>query len=86
MEGFKKLSRWNIVVKGAGKGSSVVVWDSDDYLQEASRQLWDTNIYKDVKFNENILTGLVERSIKIFDRLHSHFQEGYQSRKVIFSP
>ena len=86
MEGFKKLSRWNIVVKGAGKGSSVVVWDSDDYLQEASRQLWDTNIYKDVKFNENILTGLVERSIKIFDRLYSHFQEGYQSRKVIFSP
>ena len=86
MEGFKKLSRWNIMVKGAGKGSSVVVWDSDDYLQEASRQLWDTNIYKDVKFNENILTGLVERSNKIFDRLCSHFQEGYQSRKVTFSP
>ena len=50
----------SIVIKVANKGSSVVVWDKDDYLQEASRQLQDTNIYKDVKFNENILTGLVE--------------------------
>ena len=46
-------------------------WDRDDYLQKASRQLRDTNIYKDVKLNENILTSLVERSNKIFNRLCS---------------
>ena len=61
----------SIVIKGADKGSSVIVWHRDDYLQEASRQLRDTNIYEDVKFNENILTGLVERSNKIFNRLCS---------------
>ena len=62
----------SIVVKGADKGSSVVVWDRDDYLQEASRQLWDTIIYEYVKFNENILSSLVERSNKIFNRWCSH--------------
>ena len=46
-------------------------WDRDDYLQKASRQLRDTNIYTDVKLNENILTSLVERSNKIFNRLCS---------------
>ena len=59
---LRNLADGIIVIKGADKGSSVVVWDRDDYLQEASRQLWDTNIYEDVKFNENILTGSVERS------------------------
>ena len=61
----------SIVIKGIDKGSSVVVWNRNDYLQEASSQLRDTNIYEDVKFNENVLTGLVERSNKIFSRLFS---------------
>ena len=34
-----------IVMKGANKGSSVVVWDISDYLNEASRQLQDQNIH-----------------------------------------
>ena len=34
-----------IVIKGADKGSSVVVWDRSDYLHEVSRQLHDQNIY-----------------------------------------
>ena len=58
-----------IVIKGADKGSSVVVWDRSDYLHEASRQLQDQNIYENVKFNENILTDLVAKSNKIFKRL-----------------
>ena len=57
--------------KGADKRSSVVTWDREDYLQEASKQLRDSNIYEDVDFNENILTVLVERSNKIFSRLCS---------------
>ena len=60
---------WSIVIKGAGKGSSVVIWDRKDYLQEASKKLRDTNIFEDVNFKENILTGLLERSNKIFSHL-----------------
>ena len=55
-----------IVIKAADKQSSVVVWDRSDYFQEASRQLQDKTIYKDVRFSENILIDLVERSNKIF--------------------
>ena len=62
----------SIVINRADKGSSMVVWNRDDYLQEASKELLDTNIYEDVKFNENILTGLLERSKKIFNRLCCH--------------
>ena len=61
----------SIVIKGAGEGSSVVIWDRKDYLQEASKRLRDTNVYKDVNFKENILTGLVERSNKVFSHLCS---------------
>ena len=61
----------SILIKGADIGSSVAVWDRDDYLQEGSRQLRDTNIYEVVKFNEDVLTGLVERSNKILNRLCS---------------
>ena len=55
-----------IVIKGADKGSPVVVWDRSDYLQGVSTQLQDQNICEDVKFNKNILTDLVAKSNKIF--------------------
>ena len=35
----------NIVIKGADKGSAVIVWDREDYLKEAEKQLGDTSIY-----------------------------------------
>ena len=34
----------DIVIKEADKGSAVVVWGIDDYLNEAQRQLGDRNI------------------------------------------
>ena len=34
-----------IVIKGADKGSAVVVWDKEDYLLEAESQLSDTEVY-----------------------------------------
>ena len=55
-----------IVIKGADKDSSGVVWDRSDYLHEVSRQLQDQNICEDVKFNKNILSDLVAKSNKIF--------------------
>ena len=53
-------------IKKAGKGSCVVVWGRDDYLSEAEKQLCDKAIYKDVSFNEKILSDLVASSNKIF--------------------
>ena len=50
----------------------MVVWDRADYILEAEKHLHDKQVYKEVKFNENILTGLVEKSNRIFNRLCSH--------------
>ena len=57
------------VIKDADKGSIRGSMGRGDYLLEASRQLRDTNIYEDATFDKNILTDLVERSNKIFNRL-----------------
>ena len=37
-----------IVIKGADKGSGVVVWDREDYLKEAHKQLSDEEVYEEV--------------------------------------
>ena len=39
----------NIIIKGADKGSAVVVWDKEDYLTEAECQLGDSKVYEKVK-------------------------------------
>ena len=36
----------SVIIKPADKGSAVVVWDKQDYLKEAKRQLSDSSIYK----------------------------------------
>ena len=87
-----------IAIKAADKGSSVAVWDRSDNLQETSRQFQDKNINEDVRFSENILIDLVERSNKIFKRLCSHkliseknlnilliILKTHQSREIILS-
>ena len=45
----------SIVIKKADKDLCVVVWDPNDYIAEAEKQLKDDNIYKDVNFKDNIL-------------------------------
>ena len=61
----------SIVIKKADKGSSVVVWDRNDYVMEAEIQLSDANVYKDVSFNEKMLQDLVGTSNKLFQNLKS---------------
>ena len=61
----------NIVVKPADKGSCVAVWDKLDYLAEAENHLKDNNTYKDVKFGDDDLVKLVQKSNKIFKQLLS---------------
>ena len=54
----------NIFIKDAYKGILLVVWDRADYILEAKKHLNDERVYKELKFNENILTALVERVIR----------------------
>ena len=59
----------SIFVKTADERSCVKVWDTDEYLPEAKKQLYDKAIYKDLSFNEKILSNLVASSNKIFKSL-----------------
>ena len=55
----------NMVINAAVKGfSSVVIWDRFNPFYEALRQLLNKKMY-DVKFSENIISALVEKSNKI---------------------
>ena len=57
------------VIKKADKGSYVVVWDQNDYIAEAEKQLSDENIYKDINFKGKILQELADNSNKLFKSL-----------------
>ena len=48
-----------IIIKGGGKGPAVVVWDTDDYLKEASQQLEDKYVYKEVQNDSSILINTI---------------------------
>ena len=52
------------VIKSADKKSCVVIWDREDYLKEADRQLSDSKICRDVKDTKNMLSSLVDKSNK----------------------
>ena len=53
-----------IVIRKTDKESCVVVQDRNDYIKEAEKQLNDTNVYKDVCFNDKLLQNLVGTCIK----------------------
>ena len=44
----------NIITKPADKGSCVVLWDREDYLAEAEKQLQDVDIYEDTDFKKTL--------------------------------
>ena len=50
----------SIVIKKADKGSCIVVWDRNNYLREAEKQLEDPNMYRKKAFKNKILSQLVE--------------------------
>ena len=53
-----------IVVKGAGKGLAVVVWDRDDCIQEAEKQLPDKEIYEEVSNDPQPLIDTIHRAVE----------------------
>jgi len=48
----------SIIIKEADKGSCVVVWDRDDYLKEAGKQLGDEKVYEHL--NEDAVSPLIK--------------------------
>ena len=48
-----------IVIKGADKGSAVVVWDREDYLKEAHKQLSDEEVYEEVTNDPSSLESTI---------------------------
>ena len=59
----------SIVIKKADKCSCVVIWDRNDYIAEAEKQLSDENIYKDINFKDKILQELADNSNTLFRNL-----------------
>ena len=57
------------MIKKADKGSCVVVWDRNDYIKEAEKQLNDTNAYKDIFLNSKLLQEVVVTSNRLFQNL-----------------
>ena len=54
----------NIVIKGADKGSVVVVWDREDYIKEAEKQLGDSDVYEEVSDHPEPLISTIHRTIE----------------------
>ena len=59
----------SVVIKPADKGSAVVVWDRNDYLKEAERQLSDEKTYEEIRITEKDQVELVEKSNNLFSNL-----------------
>ena len=59
----------NIIIKPVDKGSCVVLWDREDCLAEAEKQLQDVDIYEDNDFKEPDLVKLVEKRNTMFQSL-----------------
>ena len=57
----------SIIIKGADKGSVVIVWDREDYLKEAYRQLDNKEVYEQIPDN---LSALANTLIKVLEKIH----------------
>ena len=53
-----------IIIKGADKGSGVVVWGREDYLKEAYKQLDDGEVYEEVPNDPNVLINTIMKASK----------------------
>ena len=54
----------SIIIKGADKDSVVVVWDREDYLKEAYRQLDDKEVYEQVPDDPSVLANTLMKALE----------------------
>ena len=52
------------MIKGTDKGSEVVVWDREDYLKEAYRQLDDKEVYEQVQSDPSVLANALMKALE----------------------
>lgn len=52
----------SIIIKGTGKGSVVAVWDREDYLKEAYKQLDARKMYEEFPNNLNALINTIMKT------------------------
>ena len=62
---------YKLVIKPADKGSGAVIWDQNDYLKEAKKDLSDKSTYLETKVIEKDLVDLVQQSNKMFENLQT---------------
>ena len=51
-------------IKGADKGSVVVLWDREDYLKEVYRQLDEKEVYEQVPDNPSVLANTLRKALE----------------------
>ena len=54
----------SIIIKSAGKGAAVIVWDRGDYIKEASKQLEDKEVYIEVPNDSSALVSTIFKSLE----------------------
>ena len=54
----------NIVIKSTDKGSAVFVWDRDNYIKEAEKQLRDKDIYEELCNDPGTLISTINKAIE----------------------
>ena len=59
----------SIIIKGADKGAAVIVWDREDYIKEASKQLEETEVYLEVPDDSNALVSTVSKLLEKIRKL-----------------
>ena len=53
-----------IVIKGVDKSLAVVVWNRDDYIQKAEKQLSDKEIYEEVSNDPQPLIDTIHKAVE----------------------
>ena len=53
-----------IIIKGADKGSVVVVWDREDYLNKVYKQLEDRKVFGEVSNDPNVLVNTIIKALE----------------------
>ena len=54
----------NIIIKGADKGSAVVVWDREDCIKEAEKQLEASDVYEEVPDGAEPLISTIHTTLE----------------------
>ena len=70
------------VIKKADKGSCIVVWDRNNYLTEAEKQLENPKVYRKLAFKDKTLSHLVDCSNRFFKNLKMKGHNGKRTQTL----